>query len=350
MDGVLHGEGVRLRPWRDGDQPVLEEILTVSREAFSDWLPGVIDDLADLDAFLAHVSEASRLESGWYFAVEVDGEVVGQCSLTRSAPGVGEIGYWVRSDRTGAGIAPRAVRTVTKAASGYGFDVLVIHCDAGNDRSVAVASNAGFVHVGTVELDPSLPRTRAQTGSEMTWERRSDHNNPQVLQIRPRAPDDIGACIAIARETHQLDGYPIYWPVDPQRFISPPHELARWVAEYNDQIVGHVALHRAASDPTFQIAQQATGMDADHLVVAGRLFTSVDHRRRGLGRALLASATNASHTAGQVPVLDVGKELHAAVALYEAVGWRRVGEFTLTLIEGDLDLWVYVGPPPNDAV
>ena len=82
------------------------------------------------------------------------------------------------------------------------------------------------------------------------------------------------------------------------------------IAEYNHDSVGHVALHQAASDPTFQIAW----------------------------------ATDTARAAGQVPVLDVGKELHAAVALYEAVGWRRVGEFTLSLKEGDLDLWVYVGP------
>jgi len=338
-----------LRLWRDGDQPVLEEILHVSREAFSDWLPGVMNDLADLDAFLAQVSEAFRLGTGRYYAVEVDGEVVGQCSVNRSAPGVGEIGYWVRSDRTGAGIASRAVRTVTNAASGCGFEVLVIHCDAGNERSAAVASKSGFVHVGTVELDPNLRRTRAQTGREMTWETRLDYNSRPVLQIRRRAPEDVRACIAIARETHELDGYPIYWPIDPQRFLSPPHEVLGWVAEYEHQIVGHVALHRAASDPTFDLAHQATGLDAEHLVVVGRLFTSVNHRRRGVGQALLAWAMSAARAAGQVPVLDVGKELHAAIGLYEAAGWRRVGGFTLSLTEGDLDLWVYIGPLPDKA-
>lgn len=66
MDGVLHGDGVRrrLRLWREGDKPVLEEILEVSREAFADWLPGVTSDLADLEVFLDHASEASRLECG----------------------------------------------------------------------------------------------------------------------------------------------------------------------------------------------------------------------------------------------------------------------------------------------
>lgn len=164
-----------------------------------------------------------------------------------------------------------------------------------------------------------------------------------------RAPEDIRACISIARETHQLDSYPIYWPIDPQRFLSPPHEVLGWVAEYEHQIVGHIALHRAATDPTFHIAQEATGLDAEHLVVVGRLFTSVHHRRRGLGKALLAWATNAAHAAGQVPVLDVGKELHAALGLYEAAGWRRVGEFPLSLTEGDLALWVYVGPSPDSV-
>lgn len=84
--------------------------------------------------------------------------VVGQCSLNRSSLGVGAIGYWVRSDRTGAGIAPLAVRALATAAVEDDFEVLVIHCDAGNDRSVAVARKAGFSHVGTFELDASRPQ------------------------------------------------------------------------------------------------------------------------------------------------------------------------------------------------
>lgn len=256
----------------------------------------------------------------------------------------------MRSDRTGAGIAPAAVRTVANAALSDDFDALVIHCDAGNDRSAAVASKAGFPHVGTFELDPSLPRTRAQTGSEMTWERRLDRSGPVVAQIRPRTPDDVSGCIALARETHLHDSYLIDWPADPQRFISPPHEIIGWVAEDDHQIVDHVALHHAAGDPTFHLAQQATGLSADQLVVVGRLFTSVHHRRRGLGRSLLTRATSIAHATGQVPVLDVGKELHGAVALDEAMAWRRAGDFTLALTAGDLDLWVYLGPSPGIGV
>ncbi len=58
---------------------------------------------------------------------------------------------------------------------------------------------------------------------------------------------------------------------------------------------------------------------------------------------------SAARATGQVPVLDVGKTLHAAIGLWEATGWRRVGEFTLSLAEGDLDLWVYSWPSLETA-
>ena len=80
-----------------------------------------------------------------------------------------EVGYWIRSDRTNEGLATRAVRALCAAAEEGGFKTLVIHCDAGNHRSAAVARKAGFSHLGTVDLDPGLPRTDAQTGREMTW-------------------------------------------------------------------------------------------------------------------------------------------------------------------------------------
>ena len=83
-----------------------------------------------------------------------------------------QIGYWVRTDRAGRGFASRAVNSLAAAAFDDGLCELVIHCDEANIRSAKVAANAGFVHVETVQLDPVLPRTRAQSGREMTWVRR----------------------------------------------------------------------------------------------------------------------------------------------------------------------------------
>lgn len=170
MESRIDGDGVVLRLWRDGDQATLQAILDASRTEFAGWLPGLSADLADLDVFVREVAAAVEAGTGWNYAIEVDGEAVGQCSINPIGDGVAEIGYWVRSDRTGAGIAPSAVRAVAAAAFGAGLHRLVIHCDGGNMRSAAVARKSEFTHTGTVDLDPSLPGTPVQTGREMTWE------------------------------------------------------------------------------------------------------------------------------------------------------------------------------------
>jgi RimJ/RimL family protein N-acetyltransferase len=166
----IEGDGIVLRLWREGDQATLREILDVSANEFGGWLPGVTSDLADLDVFVTEVAARAAAGTGWNYAIEVDGEAVGQCSINPIDGGGAEIGYWVRSDRTGAGIAPRAVRAITDAALASGIPSLVIHCDEGNVRSAAVARKSGFTHTGTADLDPSMPGTPVQTGREMTWE------------------------------------------------------------------------------------------------------------------------------------------------------------------------------------
>jgi ribosomal-protein-serine acetyltransferase len=160
---------VVLRLWTTGDEATIDQIVTSSRTEFDSWLPGMMVDLADLEAFIDYVGRSAAEGTGWYYGVETDGVVVGQCSINARDDGTAEIGYWIRSDRTNEGIATQAVRALCAAAAGHGFKTLVIHCDEGNRRSAAVARNAGFTHVETVDLDPSLPRTSAQTGREMTW-------------------------------------------------------------------------------------------------------------------------------------------------------------------------------------
>ncbi|MEN3273441.1 MAG: hypothetical protein V7636_2202, partial [Actinomycetota bacterium] len=143
MKSRIEGEGVVLRLWREGDQATLREILAVSKAEFGGWLPGVTSDLGDLDVFVTEVAARGEAGEGWNYAVEVDGEAVGQVSVNPLEDGSGEIGYWVRSDRTGAGIAPRAARALADAALASGFARLIIHCDEGNVRSQAVARKSG---------------------------------------------------------------------------------------------------------------------------------------------------------------------------------------------------------------
>lgn len=165
------------------------------------------------------------------------------------------------------------------------------------------------------------------------------------MLIRPKADSDEPGCVALLLDVHRSDGYPRYLPDDAPRFITPPYESAAWVAEEDGEIVGHVGLHHAASDPTLNAAQRATRLDAEQLAVVARLLVAPLARRTGLGRALLDTAASHARSEGQRAVLDVVQDAAAPIALYEATGWTRLEPLTLDVKDGNsLDLWVYLAP------
>ena len=166
------------------------------------------------------------------------------------------------------------------------------------------------------------------------------------MRLRERRDEDIEACVRLLRATHEADGYPRRWPRDPERFIRSRHETGAWIVEEGRAVRGHVALHEVATEQTLDIAYAATGRGSDDLALVARLLASPGHRRRGLGAMLLHHATDAAHRLGRQPVLDVDTTLAAAVALYDALGWQRVGDFRLDDGATVLDLWVYLGPEP----
>lgn len=152
--------------------------------------------------------------------------------------------------------------------------------------------------------------------------------------------------VALMDLTHRHDGYPRYrhdWNV----FLASPSETAAWVAELDGEIVGHVAVHQAPDEPTFALAQQATGRPPERLAVLARLMISPRARRRGLARRLIEMATAYADERDLRLVLDVLPETADAIELYERLGWRRLGELILPLDDWpDLQLWVYVSPEP----
>ena len=166
------------------------------------------------------------------------------------------------------------------------------------------------------------------------------------MLIRARSDADVPAAVALMRRTHEQDGYPRYWRARPERFLVARHETAAWVAEHEGLLVGHVALHDAAGDPTLDAAQRRTGLPAERLAVVARLLVSPDARRLGVGRALLDAATEHAHAQGRRPVLDVIQVDRGPVSLYERAGWERLEPLTLPVEDHPpLLLWVYLGPP-----
>lgn len=167
------------------------------------------------------------------------------------------------------------------------------------------------------------------------------------MRVRPRLGADIAACGELVRAVHEADGYPVRLPPDPAGFLEVPDALDAWVAEDDAGLVGHVLLRRRSAGPVMQAALAATGLPADRLAVVARLLVAPRARRRGAGRALLATATARAHALGRRPVLDVVSEQRAAVALYGAEGWARVAAVTTRYGDLVFDEVVFVGPAPE---
>ena len=166
--------------------------------------------------------------------------------------------------------------------------------------------------------------------------------------IRERWPGDGAALEAMARRTHDLDGYPKYLPRDLRAFIVNADAIGAWVSVVDGELRGHVALRPKSAPEVMALAVSATGLSEDKIAVVARLLVSPSARRQGIGRALLEKATRVAAQLGRRAVLDVVEDHRAAVALYEKCGWTRAGRADWTLPDGlPLHELVYVSPDPG---
>jgi ribosomal protein S18 acetylase RimI-like enzyme len=166
-----------------------------------------------------------------------------------------------------------------------------------------------------------------------------------ALMIRDRCPSDGPALETIGLQAYRLDGYPKYLPDDMEKFLVGPEAIRAWVAELDGEVVGHVALHRRSSQEVMAKMEAVTGLTPENLAFVARLVVAPSGRRRGVARALLATATEGAVALGRRPVLDVLEDNRAAIALYERAGWARAGRVEWNLTDGRLlREFVYLSP------
>ena len=134
--------------------------------------------------------------------------------------------------------------------------------------------------------------------------------------IRPRRDEDLPACAEALRGVHENDGYPVRWPADPGRWLTPEGMLGAWIAADGPAVLGHVALTVAGEE----IAEPAA-----ELALVARLFVALEARRGGIASDLLEYAARAASGAGLQAALEVDAAAAGAVALYERAGWRFAG-------------------------
>jgi RimJ/RimL family protein N-acetyltransferase len=175
MDGVPHAiavgaYGLVLCRWRMADAPRLLAAIESSLPELRLFMPWAMETptLETVEAFLQSVASGGSMGYG-LFEDDGDGEVVGGFGLhDRRGPGILEIGYWVRTDRTGRGYATAAARAVTKTALDCfpAVDRIEIHCDPANLASAAIPPKLGYRLDRTVVAEVEA---LAQTGRQQVW-------------------------------------------------------------------------------------------------------------------------------------------------------------------------------------
>ena len=162
---------VTVRCWQPTDAALLHEAVLDSIDHLRPWMPWARSEPLDLDDRRALISEwIRRWDAGEEHscAIVVDSELVGACGLHRRiAPDGLEIGYRVRTGRTGAGVATEAVRALIHLAFSLdGISHVEIHHDAANIASRRVPEKVGFT---LVEERPDDVEAPGEVGIEAVW-------------------------------------------------------------------------------------------------------------------------------------------------------------------------------------
>lgn len=163
--------------------------------------------------------------------------------------------------------------------------------------------------------------------------------------IRVRTSRDVAACVAVAKEVHDADGYPRFLPGDFESFLVRPDTINAWVAEEDGIVVGQVSLHRSTMREAMACASSYAGVGPENLAVVARLMVAPASRGHRIGESLLETSAEHARGLGYTPMLDVVTSSHHAIELYERCGWTRAGEVRSTLSSGaTLDEFVYLCP------
>ncbi len=172
----LIGAGsVTLLRAQGGDCAELVEAINASIQELRPWMPWAQEPATEssIQEFLTRSDRAWESREEFQFAIrgqhgESADALIGFCGLHgRIGAGGLEIGYWVRSDCSGRGVATSAAGAVTEAALGLESVTRVeIHCDAANLASAAIPPKLGY-RLDRTEV--RVPVSPGETGQLMIW-------------------------------------------------------------------------------------------------------------------------------------------------------------------------------------
>lgn len=149
--------------WNAGFAREMAMAISSSFEELRRWMPWA-SSIPEVDQLRVTLDQGdARFGSNvdWPYVVrEQSGELVGSTGLhRRCGPDVVEMGYWIRSDRTGRGYATTVARTLTDTAfdRGPGIEHVEISTHERNAASQAVARKLGYRVVREVPKEAQGP-------------------------------------------------------------------------------------------------------------------------------------------------------------------------------------------------
>ena len=136
-----------LRPWSADDLDAL--VVAIDDPEIGRWMPKIPHPYSP-EAGAAYLARSAGREGRFAIVGAGDGTLLGGISLVPKQWGRAEIGYWIRADARGRGLATRALVLVSRWGLERGFRRLQLHADVENPASHRVAEKAGFSREGVL--------------------------------------------------------------------------------------------------------------------------------------------------------------------------------------------------------
>lgn len=294
--------------------------------------------LASTQRFLTLAEEEWAARRELVFAVLEGGSVVGTCGLRVIRPQLaqGEIGYWIRSDRTGRGYATEAAGALVDVGfDALGLERLELRAGVGNAASRRVAEKLGFRQEGLARqgsrgaeagydcllygLLATDPRTRAPAPLPAVRVRRASPEDLDIVRRLWRVLEDVQGAFRLlpaaddahARLERSFEGA-----------VASPDE--QWVIAEAGEAVGMAH---------FEVVRPSK-MSDEAVVELGRVVVDPAWRGRGVGGAILRAAEEFAQARGiRVLSARVFAANRASLAFWERSGFeiflgtlvRRIG-------------------------
>ena len=168
-----------VRCWDPADAAMVKESVDANLEHLRPWMPWAMNEPTDIAARIQWLRKSrGEIDLGKDFTYGIfDPDqtiVIGGTGLhTRLGPQAREIGYWIRKDHAGQGLATEVAAALTRVAFVVdGVTRVEIRCDPRNTGSAAIPRKLGFQHEAT--LRRRILGSDGQPRDAMIWTLLSD--------------------------------------------------------------------------------------------------------------------------------------------------------------------------------